>query len=186
MSELHLLDTERILYAAVSGVGLLIAVWAMLHGSVRTGHAPGTLKPPPAGFNTPVVGAALMAFGAIGYLTAKYSQVDTIWTLVIAIAAGAAGWIGMTVLMAKWALRGPLNDPHEEMEELQGTVAVVTRAITLGALGEISYSFRGSPTIAPARSIDGQPVAAGTEVVIDTISDGIADVELWSVVEMRL
>lgn len=186
MPDSQLLDTERIFYAVASGVGLLIAVWAMLHGSVRTGHIPGVLKPPPAGFNTPVIGAALMAFGAVGYLVAKYSQIDTIWTLIIAIVAGAAGWIGMTVLMAKWALHGPLNDPHEEMEELQGTVAVVTRAITVAALGEISYSFRGSPTTAPARSIDGQPVAAGTEVVIDTIFDGIADVELWSVVETRL
>lgn len=184
MSEL--LDAERIFYAVASGVGLLIAVWAMLNGSVRTGRAPGELQPPPAGFNTPVVGAALLAFGAIGYLVAKYSQIDTIWTLVIAIAAGAAGWVGMTVLMARWALRGPLNDPHEEMEELQGTVAVVTSPITADALGEISYSFRGAPTTASARSIDGQPVATGTEVVIDTIANGIADVELWSVVETRL
>ncbi len=186
MPDSQLLDTERISYAAASGVGLLIAVWAMLHGSVRTSHTPGVLKPPPAGFNTPVVGAALMAFGAMGYLVAKYSQVDTIWTLVVAITAGVVGWISMTVLMAKWALRGPLNDPHEEMEELQGTVAVVTRAITVDALGEISYSFHGSPTTASARSIGGHPVAVGTEVVIDTIASGIADVELWSVVEMRL
>lgn len=182
----QLLDTERILYAVASGVGLLVAVWAMLHGSVRTSHTPGVLRPPPAGFNTPVIGAALLAFGAVGYLVAKYSRIDTVWTLLIALVAGATGWIGMTLLMAKWALRGPLNDPHEEMEEIQGTVAVVTRAISVGALGEISYSFRGSPTTAPARSIGGQPVAAGTEVIIDTVSDGVADVELWSVVETRL
>lgn len=186
MSELALLDTERILYAVVSGVGLLITVWVMLHGSVRTGHTPGTLRPPPAGFNTPVIGAALLAFGAAGYLVAKYSQLGTIWTVAIALIAGASGWVGMTVLMAKWALRGPLSDPHEELEELQGTIAVVTRPITTSALGQISYNFRGTPTTAQARSIDGQPVTAGTEVVIDMISDGIASVELWSVVETRL
>lgn len=181
-----LLDAERISYATASGLGLLIAVYAMLHGSVRTARTSGALIPPPAGFNTPVIGAALMAFGAMGYLVAKYSHIDTIWTVIIAILAGAAGWVGMTVLMARWALRGPLNDPHEELEELQGTVAIVTRPITATAFGEISYSFRGTPTTAQARSIDGASVPAGTEVVIDMITDGVASVELWSAVEARL
>ncbi len=181
-----LFDAERMFYAIASGVGLLIAVYAMLHGSVHTTRKSGTLKPPPAGFNTPVIGAALMVFGATGYLVAKYSQLGTISTLITAIAGGAAGWISMTVLMAKWAFRGPLTDPHEELEELQGTIAVITRPITPGTLGEIAYTFQGAPAIASARSINGEPVPTGTEVVIDTITDGIASVELWSVVETRI
>jgi hypothetical protein len=88
--------------------------------------------------------------------------------------------------MAKWALRGSLNDPHEEIEELQGTVATVIRAISPTELGEISYSFRGKPTVIAARSIGGDPVAIDTEVVIDKIEHGVADVELWSIVEQRL
>ncbi|HEV2642376.1 MAG TPA: hypothetical protein VGT98_06705, partial [Candidatus Elarobacter sp.] len=87
---------------------------------------------------------------------------------------------------AKWALRGPLNDPHEEIEELQGTVAVVTRAIGTDEPGEISYYFRGARLTAPARNINHGPVDAGTEVVIEKIENGIADVELWSVVEQRI
>jgi hypothetical protein len=139
-----------------------------------------------AGFNTPVIGAALVAFGAVGYLMMKYSHFDTIVVLVAALAAAAAGWAGMTILMAKWALHGSLNDPHEEIEELQGTVATVTRAMSPTELGEISYSFRGSPTVIAARSIAGETVVAGTEVVIDKIENNVADVELWSVVEQRL
>ena len=69
---------------------------------------------------------------------------------------------------------------------MQGTVATVTHAISATKPGEISYSFRGQPTLIAARSVSGEPVAAGTEVVIDRIGDGIADVELWSVVEQRL
>lgn len=180
------LGAERIFYASASGIGLLVAVYAMLQGSVWTTRASGAIKPPPASFNTPVIGSALVAFGAVGYLLAKYSQVDTIWTLVLALLAGAAGWGGMTVLMARWALRGPLDDPNEELEELQGTIAIVTRPITSSAMGEIAYTFRGTPITAQAHSIDGQAVPAGTEVVIDMIADGIASVELWSVVETRL
>jgi hypothetical protein len=37
-----------------------------------------------------------------------------------------------------------------------------------------------------ARTIGADAAAAGTEVVIDKISDGVADVELWSTVEQRL
>jgi hypothetical protein len=183
---MSLQEAEIVFYACISGVGLLISVYAMLHGTVRKGHEPGAIRFPMAGFNTPVIGAALIAFGAVGYLATKYYQLDTISILVAALIAATAGWIGMTVLMARWALRGSLNDPHEEIEELQGTVATVTRAISPTDLGEISYSFRGSPTLMAARSIAGDAVATGTEVVIDRIEHGVADVELWSVVEQRL
>jgi len=184
MMSLH--EGEIVFYACISGVGLLIAVYAMLHGTVRKGREPGMIKFPMAGFNTPVIGAALIAFGAVGYLSTKYSQFDTIAILVASLAAAAIGWIGMTVLMAKWALRGSLNDPHDEIEELQGTVATVTHAISPTELGEISYSFRGAPTRIAARSIGGDTVVAGIEVVIDRIDNGVADVELWSIVEQRL
>ncbi len=179
-------ETEIVFYAIVFAIGLFIGVYAMLNGTVRKGHEPGAIRFPIAGFNTPVIAAALSAFGAAGYLAMKYSQYDTIVILIAALVAAAVGWIGMTILMAKWALRGPLNDPHEEIEELQGTVATVTRDISPTELGEISYSFRGAPTRVPARSIAGDAVAVGTEVVIDRLDNGVADVELWSVVEQRL
>ena len=181
-----LLDAERIFYAGAFGIGLLITVYAMLNGSVRMRQDPTAVKPPPAAFNTPVLGAACIAFGAVGYLLAKYSQLDTIPTLIIALAAASAGWVGITVLMAKWALKGPIVDPHEELEELQGTVATVTRDITQSAPGEIRYNFRGQFLNVPARSIDGASAPTGTEVVIERIENGLADVELWSVVEQRL
>lgn len=184
MTSLH--ESEIVFYACISGVGLLVAVYAMLHGTVRKGSEPGAIRFPIAGLNTPVIGAALITFGAVGYLVIKYSHFDTIAVLFAAFAAAAVGWVGMTLLMAKWALRGSLNDPHEEIEELQGTVATVTRAISASQPGEISYSFRGYPTRIPARCISGDDVPAGTEVVIDRIESGIADIELWSIVERRL
>jgi hypothetical protein len=125
---------------------------------------------------------AIVAFGAVGYLAAKYSLL----VLGLALAAAVLGWIGTTILMAQWALKGPLSDPNEELEELQGTVALVTEDIAPDSLGAISYTFRGKATTARARSIGGDWVAAGTEVVIEKIEDGVADVELWSIVEQRI
>ena len=179
-------EAEIVFYACISGFGLLATVYAMLHGTVREGREPGAIRFPIAGFNAPVIGSALIAFGAAGYLLTKYYQFDTIVVFVIAAVAAAASWVAVTVLMARWAIRGPLNDPHEELEELQGTIATVTTPITPTEPGEIAYSFRGAPATARARSLSGEAVPAGTDVVIDRIEDGIADVELWSVVEQRL
>lgn len=181
-----LLDAELIFYAAAFGIGLLVAVYAMLHGTVRAGRTPGMLVPPHAALNAPVVAAALIAFGAVGYPVAKYSHLASIATLVLALIAAALAWVGMGILMAKWALSGPLSDPHEDVEELQGTIATVTRAIAPDAPGEISYTFRGAPLTAQARCITGEPVAAGTEVVIEKVEHGMADVEPWSAVEQRI
>jgi hypothetical protein len=181
-----LLTAELATYAAISGIGLLIAVYAMLHGSVQIKPNPADMITPPAGFNTPVIGAAVFAFGTIGYIFTRYSTMSTGLNFFAALVAGIVGWIGMTFLMAKWAFKGSLVDPHEEMEELQGIVAMVTKSISTDALGEISYIFRGEETRAPARSIDGAAVEAGTDVVIEKIENGVADVELWTVVEQRL
>ncbi|HXC24948.1 MAG TPA: hypothetical protein VNU46_03465, partial [Gemmatimonadaceae bacterium] len=74
------------------------------------------------------------------------------------------------------------------LEELQGTVATVTKAIVPGVPGEIVYDFRGERLVVAAREIGetGETVGVGTEVVIEKIEGGVADVELWSVVEQRL
>jgi hypothetical protein len=177
---------EHLIYIAIFVAGLLISVYVMLHGSIRHFHDPATATPPPAAFNTPVIGAILMAFGAVGYLVSKYSPVGTIYTILIALLGAAVAWVGVTTLLATWAYRGPIADPHEELEELQGTVAQVTRRITADALGEISYIFRGQPLRVAARSIDGSGADVGTEVVIEKIEGGVADVELWSIVEQRI
>jgi hypothetical protein len=40
--------------------------------------------------------------------------------------------------------------------------------------------------VLPARGFGDSEIPVGTEVVIDTVENGIARVELWSVVEQRL
>jgi hypothetical protein len=180
------LETERSIYVALFGIGLLTGVYTMLLGSVRLGQDQSAVRTPPAGFNAPVVAGALVAFGAVGYITGIYAHLSTIATGVIALVAAVVGWIGMTTLMAKWALKGPIIDPHEELEELQGTIATVTKPIVPGTPGEIVYVFRGKQLRVAAQDIGGGVVGVGTEVVIEKIEGGVADVELWSAVEQRL
>jgi hypothetical protein len=92
----------------------------------------------------------------------------------------------MITLLAQWALRG-LSAPFSvEDYEIQGQLAVVTRDISPAREGEISYDRLGKRELVPARSLGATAVAAGSEVVIDRIEDGVAFVEEWAVVEQRL
>jgi hypothetical protein len=73
---------------------------------------------------------------------------------------------------------------------LQGHPARVTAAIPGaghgGAGGEIEYESDGRRYVLRARSWDDSAIAAGAEVAIERVEDGVAYVEQWAVVETRL
>lgn len=164
--------------------GLALAVYSMLHGAGRWRRRRSAKQS--AAFNPPTVAALATGFGTCGYLLVTRSSLGPLGILIIAIVTAAAAFSGMTVLMAKWALRNPVHPVTPEEEEIHGQVATVTRAIPPQASGEITYFAWDRNHVIPARSVDGSAVPAGTEVVIDLVEDGIALVELWSVVEQRL
>ena len=60
---------------------------------------------------------------------------------------------------------------------LPGTPARVVSSIRPGGVGEIVYSKAGNRFTAGARSVDEEPVAKGTEVVILGYERGIASVQ---------
>lgn len=140
-------------------------------------------RPHPA-INLPAVAAAMTAWGAVGYLLTT-GGVGLLWTIVIASAAAAAAWIGIGALLATWALRAPLDDPHEMAEAIQGHVAVVTSGIGEQP-GRITYRLHGETHVVTAVSLDGQPISEGTDVVIERLDGNVAYVEPWSLVERRL
>jgi hypothetical protein len=53
-------------------------------------------------------------------------------------------------------------------------------------MGEIAYVVGGKRYATAAQSLDGTPVAVGTDVVIDRVENGVAYVERWVQVEQRL
>jgi hypothetical protein len=109
------------------------------------------------------------------------------WAIIlIAIGGGALAITGMITLLARWALRGLAGPFSSEDQEIQGTLAVVTREITPAGEGEISYEHLGRRELALARSLGVTAIPSGSEVVIDRIENGVAFVEEWAVVEQRL
>jgi hypothetical protein len=173
-----------IVFLATFIAGLLLAVFAMLHGVERP---PGNRsRAPSAFFNLPAVAAFAVGFGAMGYPLASRTQLPVWGILLIAIATGALAISGMITLLARWAFRGISTASAGEEHEIQGQLAVVTRVIARYAPGEISYEHLGMQIKVPARALSTKLLPVGAEVVIDRIEDGIAFVEEWAVVEQRL
>lgn len=173
-----------IVFLAVFVGGLMLAVFAMLNGvgyaRRNRSHAPSAF------FNLPAVAAFAIGLGAAGYPLASRTQLPVWGILLIAIAAGALAISSMITLLARWAFRGISAASAGDEEEIQGQLAVVTRDITVAALGEISYEYLGRETRVPARGLSTKPLAIGADVVIDRLEDGVAFVEEWAVVEQRL
>jgi len=162
--------------------GLVLAVLAMLHGVEHTRR--NRTRAPSPFFNLPAVAAFAIGFGAAGYPLASRTRLPVWAILLIAIATGALAISGMITLLAQWALRG--GSTASASEEIQGELAIVTRDITPSAPGEISYQQSGRELRVRAQALTSKPLAAGVEVVIDRIENGIAFVEEWSVVEQPI
>jgi hypothetical protein len=174
---------SKVFYLLVFLGGLALAVHVMLHGVERWKRR--RSQRPSAFFNPPTVAALAMGLGASGYLFSSRTSLSAFFVLVLSILIGAASLTGMIVLMAKWALRGSVQ-VHSDEDEFYGQVATVTLDITPDNPGEISWYAWDRKHVLPAVAIGETDIPSGTEVVIDVVEDGVARVELWSVVEQRL
>jgi hypothetical protein len=175
--------TLYILFLVAFTGGLLLAVFAMLHGIEYTRR--NRSRAPSPFFNLPSIAAFAIAFGAVGYALASHRALSARAIILIALASAMLTTLGVIVLLARWALRDR-QSASSEAEEIQGSFALVSVEITPSGQGEISYDFFGRKLRTPARTLSGKALPAGSEVVIDRIEDGVAFVEEWTVVEQRL
>jgi membrane protein implicated in regulation of membrane protease activity len=173
-------------------LGLLIGVFSMLHGVERdevpsaAGAASARSADPSAALTLPLLAAFATAFGLSGSLMARYSTLPTTLQVVVGALIGALGAGGAAALVLKWAIPSAREEVIDERYRLQGQPARVVEAITLSSPGIVEYAVEGAHVRAQARSFDGSSVAAGTEVVIERVEDGMMYVELWALVEQRL
>lgn len=172
----------KLFFLAVFLCGLGLAVYAMLHGVERSPKRKKRVPSPV--FNAPTSAAFTVVFGAIGYLLATKSGLSIIAILIIVTIAASVMTVGAITLMAQWAL--PHAGKLSGDDSTQGLPARVTRPISISARGEISFQSNGERHFLLAESADGSEIPSDAEVVIDTIENGVARVELWSAVEQRL
>lgn len=172
--------------------GLVLGVHVMMHGVERVQSAL-PVKPSPDGRYPasplkPALAGFLTLFGLLGYLAHRGR--DDVWVagVVAAVAGGlVGGWIGI-VIVTRWAIPGALADQPDERFVLMGHFGQVTTPIgaTPDTQGVIRYEVDGVAHTAVARALDGSTIAAGTDVVIERIEDGVAFVETWTQVEQRI
>ena len=173
----------RIVFLASFIGGLLLAVFAMLHGVEHARR--NRSKAPSPFFNLPAIAAFAVGFGAAGYPLVSRTRLPSWAILLIAIASGSLAIGGMITLLARWALRGA-GPASAQSEEIQGQLALVTQDIAPDSAGEIAYEHLGEQLRVSALALNQRSLSVGAEVVIDRIENGIAFVEEWSVVEQRL
>ena len=177
------------LFLAAFLAGLVLGVHVMMHGVERVQSTlpvkPGPDGRYPASPARPALAGFLTVFGFLGYFA--HREREGIWVagLVAALAGGLVGaWIAI-LIVTRWAIPSALADQPDERYLLMGHFGRVTASIG-DAPGAISYEVDGVAHTAVARALDGTTIAAGTDVVIERIEDGVAWVEPWSQVEQRI
>ena len=152
--------------------------------SAAHGHAPGaathnsSYASHVSWLNASTAMAFLAWFGGTGYILARKSHLVAVTSLGFATLAGlVAGWT-IFKFMLKLSIG---NDSllNEADYRLEGTVGTINIPIRKGGTGEVIFSLGGVRRSFGARSDRGEPIAKGTEVVIEKYEKGIAYVRRW-------
>lgn len=176
--------------------GLVLGVYAMLHGTERSVAPMGApherqsehnpAAEPSALFNLASIAAFGVVFGLTGYLLDRHTEFTWGAALVVALLAGGAAYGLQSLLIARWAIPSARAGEMDPRFLLQGTLARVTQGAEAHQTGTLVYELDGHHGTLPVRSLDGDALPEGIEVVIDRVDDGVAFAEPWSVVERRL
>jgi hypothetical protein len=185
----------QLFYLAAFLTGLLLGVYAMIRGVERIGTGRSSpeldamgrpIGAPRMALSAPTLGAFATIFGVTGYLLWRYSDLALPLQLSIGLGAAVVGTAVATAAVRRWATLAAEHDIVDERYLLQGHPAQVVSAIGPTEAGEIVYLVGGKRYATAAESLDGTPVAVGTEVIIDRVEKGVAYVESWVEVEQRL
>lgn len=144
-------------------------------GSVGTGgHAEGGFADsgvPALSFFSPTVLATFVtAFGAIGTILSSIDSVRGKHLIIATISAAGGMFIAwVALILFNTAFRKMQGSSESRVSRLIGQEANVITAIPPGGVGEIAYIQSGTRYNAPARTENGQPVAAGRLVRIKRV-----------------
>lgn len=122
----------------------------------------------------------LLIFGVLGYLLHNFGALPVVVTLLLALVVGLICSGAASLLLARLFLLETPRTLTRESSRLAGRLGQISMAVRMGGIGEVIYQGEtGGRHSVGARSSDGKPIAAGTEVVILDYEDGIARVEPW-------
>ena len=149
------------------------------HGAA--GHHGTSISP----FNLSTISAFLTWFGGAGYLLERYSSFTGGLVVLLATGSGLVGGGIIFVTLTRY-VAPRLTEMRPEDYQLVGTAGRVTSPIRAGGTGEIVYTLAGTRRSDGARSVSGEALERGAEVVILKVERGIAYVERWDSYASRL
>ena len=122
----------------------------------------------------------LLVFGVLGYLLHNGQGASLLLTLVIAALIGAVAAIAVNAALTRIFITSQAGELSANSSRLEGRLATVSIAIRAQGLGEVVFNGEaGARQSIGARSADGQPIAADTQVVIVEAERGLATVQPW-------
>jgi membrane protein implicated in regulation of membrane protease activity len=123
----------------------------------------------------------LLIFGLLGFLLHNATNLAAVLIVFIALLAGLAGAVATSTFLTRLFLANiDAAGLTSESSQLEGRLGTVSMLIREGGTGEVIFQgATGARQSLGARSLDGQPIAAGTEVVIIASRNGIAEVQPW-------
>ena len=140
------------------------------------GHGHGAHISP---FSFSTLSAFLAWFGGAGWLLVRYSDLTALLIIILASFTGLVGGGIVFVTLARYVVPR-LTEMRPEDYQLTGVTARVTSAIAAGGTGEIVYSLAGTRRVDGARSVNGEALEHGAEVVVLKVEKGIAYVQRWA------
>jgi hypothetical protein len=172
----------RVVFIGCFVLGVLLGVFAMLHGVERAPRA--TVRR--FSLNLPTIAGFATVFGLAGFFLDRFTTLSPVVDLILAALIGAVSAVLALVLVAGWAIPGARAEVVDERYELQGCIARVVEVQPDGVTGVITYDVAGVRHTATAHGLDGARLTPGTDVAIERVENDIAYVEPWAQVEARL
>jgi membrane protein implicated in regulation of membrane protease activity len=136
-------------------------------------------------FNLSTISAFLTWFGGAGYLLERYSSLTGTLIVALSTASGLVGGGIIFVTLTRY-VTPRLTEMRPEDYQVAGTAARVSSPIRAGGTGEIVYTLAGTRRSDGARSVSGEALERGAEVVILRVERGIAYVERWDTYARQL
>lgn len=133
-----------------------------------------------------VLAGMLTLSGFLGALCVRIPVARTLTAIAVLLGL-ALGALSARFLVSRAAAMPVTDHEFDPRFSLQGMPATVIAAIAEEHDGLVQLPA-GASQVSPirARSLDGKAIAAGVEVGVERIDDGVAYVEEWSAIEARL
>jgi hypothetical protein len=131
-------------------------------------------------FNLSTIAAFVTWFGGAGWLLTRYSSLTALFITLIASVAGTVGGGIVFITLSRYVFPR-LTVMRPEDYQVQGLVGRLASAIREGegGTGEVVYAVAGARRVDGARSVTGEALEKGAEVVILRVEKGIAYVQRW-------